>query len=78
MAGRLQRSTLVLGEPEREGKLSRRRFVELYVVPSWEEHLRQHADRLTGADERFEEEVDAFSHPPPETSHLIEAEFPEE
>jgi hypothetical protein len=25
-----------------------RRFVELFVVPSWEEHLRQHGNRLTG------------------------------
>jgi hypothetical protein len=46
-------------------------FVELYVVPSWQEHLRQHSDRPTGADERFEEEADALSDPPPETPHLI-------
>jgi hypothetical protein len=52
-------------------------FVELYVVPSWEEHMRQHADRLTGADQRFEEEADAVSDPPPQTSHLIAAELPD-
>jgi MFS family permease len=51
-------------------------FTELYVVPSWDEHLRQHADRLTGADERFEETADALSHPSPETSHLIAVELP--
>jgi hypothetical protein len=47
------------------------RFVELFVVPSWEEHLRQHADRLTGADRQCEEQVDVLSDPPPQTSHLV-------
>lgn len=46
-------------------------FVELFVVPSWEEHLRQHADRLTGDDRQLEEQVDALSDPPPHTAHLI-------
>jgi hypothetical protein len=47
-----------------------RAFVELYVVPSWEEHMSQHTDWLTGADERFEEDADALSHrrPRPRTS----------
>jgi MFS family permease len=52
-------------------------FVELYVVPTWEEHLRQHADRLTGADQRFERDADALSHPPPQASHLIAVPIPE-
>ena len=45
-------------------------FVELDVVPWWEEHMRQHTDRLTGADERFEEDADALSYrrPRPRTS----------
>ncbi|MFC0505056.1 hypothetical protein [Micromonospora costi] len=25
------------------------RFAEVYLVPSWDEHLRQHGGRLTGA-----------------------------
>lgn len=50
------------------------RFVELFLVPSWEEHLRQHADRLTGTDRQYEEEVDSLSDPPPQTSHFIAAE----
>jgi hypothetical protein len=29
-------------------------FVELFVVPSWEEHLRQHHERLTGTDRDYE------------------------
>ena len=28
-----------------------RQFVELFTVPSWEEHLRQHSDRLTATDQ---------------------------
>jgi len=32
----------------RDGEIAHR-FVEFFVVPSWEEHLRQHNDRLTGS-----------------------------
>ncbi len=46
-------------------------FVELFVVPSWAEHLRQHGERLTGTDRQYEQEVDALSDPPPRISHLI-------
>jgi len=52
-------------------------FIELYVVSSWEEHLRQHADRLTGTDQQYEEEAEAFSDRPTDTSHLIAVELPE-
>jgi hypothetical protein len=52
-------------------------FVELYVVSSWDEHLRQHEDRLTGADQQYEEEARAFSDPAEETSHLIAVEVPD-
>jgi MFS family permease len=48
-------------------------FVELYTVPSWDEHLRQHRQRQTGVDRRLEEEADAFSDPPPRVSHLLPA-----
>ncbi|HEV2027045.1 MAG TPA: MFS transporter [Candidatus Dormibacteraeota bacterium] len=54
-----------------------RKFVELYVVPSWEEHLRQHVDRLTGTDQQYEEAAAAFSDLPEETSHLIAVELPD-
>ena len=47
---------------------------ELFAVPSWEEHLRQHRYRQTGVDARFEEEANALSDPAPETSHLISVE----
>jgi MFS family permease len=50
-----------------------RRFVEVYLVPSWQEHLRQHTDRLTGADQELEEEAVAFADGPPDVAHLFRA-----
>ncbi|HEY9349269.1 MAG TPA: MFS transporter, partial [Acidothermales bacterium] len=50
-----------------------RRFVEAYLVPSWQEHLRQHTDRLTGADQEIEAEALALADGPPEVSHLFPA-----
>jgi MFS family permease len=49
-------------------------FVETFVVASWEEHLRQHHDRLTGADRDFDLKARDLSDPPSETRHLIAAE----
>jgi quinol monooxygenase YgiN len=37
------------------------RFVEIYTVASWKEHLRQHHDRLTVADRRAEEIAKSFT-----------------
>jgi len=51
-------------------------FVELFVVPSWDEHLRQHTDRLTGADQQYEEAAKVLSDPPVKTAHLIAADVP--
>ena len=48
-------------------------FVEWFVVPSWEEHLRQHRDRLTGTDRQYEEAAKALSDPPAQTAHFIAA-----
>jgi MFS family permease len=47
------------------------RFVELFSVPSWEEHLRQHESRLTGTDRMIDNRARALSDPPAQTSHLI-------
>jgi MFS family permease len=46
-------------------------FIELFVVASWDEHLRQHDERLTGSGRGIQERATALSDPPPETSHLI-------
>jgi hypothetical protein len=48
------------------------RFVEAFLVPSWEEHLRQH-ERVTVADRRFEERARALlaDGARPKVSHLL-------
>jgi len=47
------------------------RFVEMFSVPSWEEHMRQHAGRLTATDRAVEEAALAFSDPPAYADHLL-------
>jgi MFS family permease len=47
------------------------RFVEVFSVPSWEEHLRQHEGRLTVADKAIEEAALAYSDPPARADHLL-------
>jgi hypothetical protein len=47
------------------------RMVEVYVVPTWAEHLRQHAGRLTGADQEIEKAARALSDGPPQVTHLL-------
>ena len=47
------------------------RFVEIFSVPSWEEHLRQHEGRLTAADRAIEEAALALSDPPARAEHLL-------
>jgi len=48
-----------------------RQFVETFVVPSWAEHLRQHENRLTGADRRFEDQAYRYALGEPEVAHLF-------
>jgi MFS family permease len=50
-------------------------MVEIYVVPSWDEHLRQHEGRLTATDEETEARAKALSTTPPEVTHLLPAEI---
>jgi MFS family permease len=49
-------------------------FVELFVVPSWEEHARQHQERQTEADRDYEQQARDLSETTPHTTHLISAE----
>jgi MFS family permease len=57
----------VFQDPEQE-----RRFVEIFVVESWVEHMRQH-ERVTEEDRRIQNRVDSFhvGDGEPEVSHLI-------
>ncbi|WP_232323695.1 MFS transporter [Catenuloplanes japonicus] len=48
-------------------------FLEVYLVASWAEHLRQHDGRLTGADRAADERARALADGPPEISHLLAA-----
>jgi MFS family permease len=47
------------------------RFLEIFSVPSWEEHLRQHEGRLTAVDRAIEEVALAYSDPPARGDHLL-------
>jgi hypothetical protein len=49
------------------------RLVEVYVVPTWAEHLRQHGGRLTGTDRDIELRARALAERPPEVAHLLPA-----
>jgi MFS family permease len=46
-------------------------LVEVYVVPSWDEHLRQHSGRMTGADEELDRRVRALSRVEPTAVHRL-------
>jgi MFS family permease len=46
-------------------------FIEIFSVPSWEEHMRQHGGRLTATDREIEEAALSFSDPPPRGKHLL-------
>jgi MFS family permease len=58
----------------REGE-ARDVFVELFVVPSWEEHERQHAQRQTETDYQYVMAAAALSETTPEATHLISEEL---
>ncbi|WP_349876428.1 MFS transporter [Micromonospora sp. HUAS YX12] len=48
-------------------------YTEVYLVPSWDEHLRQHGGRLTEADEQAEYRARDLSDGAPEVRHLLPA-----
>jgi hypothetical protein len=50
-------------------------FEEIFFVASWDEHLRQHRERLTPADSAYEDAAKALSTTPPQTRHLLPTEF---
>jgi MFS family permease len=48
-------------------------FLEVFEVPSWDTHQRQHDGRLTSADAAIEERADAFATGPPSVHHYFPA-----
>jgi MFS family permease len=48
------------------------RFLEIYVVESWTEHLRQH-ERVTNADRVLEEEIGGLLSDSPKVTHFVAA-----
>ncbi len=51
-------------------------FIELFIVPTWEEHLRQHHERLTGTDRDYQQHADALSEGEPVVAHLVDIDVP--
>jgi MFS family permease len=74
--GRVRRRTgAVTWDLFRDGQ-EPKKFVELFALASWDEHLRQHGGRLTGADRVIVERARAFADAEPEVEHLLPAETP--
>ncbi|MFE9657436.1 MFS transporter [Micromonospora sp. NPDC006431] len=48
-------------------------LTEVYLVPSWDEHLRQHGGRLTEADQQAEDRARELAEGAPEVRHLLPA-----
>jgi hypothetical protein len=48
-------------------------FIEVFVLPTWGEHLRQHHERLTGYDRELDLRMRAFTDEPSIVRHLLPA-----
>jgi hypothetical protein len=72
--GRLRQSRLRTGALDwalYQDARNPREFIELFSVPSWEEHLRQHQERQTATDLRYRDDAAALSDPPPQAGHFL-------
>jgi MFS family permease len=49
------------------------RFLEVFEVPSWDTHMRQHGGRLTGADAAIEARAEALASTPSSVHHYFPA-----
>jgi MFS family permease/quinol monooxygenase YgiN len=47
------------------------RYVETFTANNWQEHLRQHTERMTEADRMMEELAERYARGEPRTQHLI-------
>ena len=54
----------------RDGETAEK-LIEIYVVPSWAEHMRQHSVRLTGTDRDMHLRARALAEGRPEVAHLL-------
>ena len=52
------------------------KLIEIYVVPSWAEHMRQHNVRLTGTDRDLQLRARALADGRPEVAHLLPTDGP--
>jgi len=52
-------------------------FEEIFVVASWDEHLRQHRERMTATDLAYEDQAKALSDTTPHTWHLLPTDLDE-
>jgi MFS family permease len=52
-------------------------FEEIFVVASWDEHLRQHRERMTATDLAYEDQAKGLSETVPQTWHLLPTYFDE-
>ncbi len=70
--GRARRRTGAVSWSIYEDAEQPRRFIETYVVPSWDEHIRQH-DRRTVADAGIQEEIRQYLREgtPPRAQHFV-------
>ena len=68
------RTGAIWWEMYRDGETAHR-FIETYGLLSWDEHLRQHHDRLTDTDRAIERRAWALADAPPETSHFFPADI---
>jgi MFS family permease len=75
VGGVRRRTGAVTWDLFRDGADSKK-FVELFALASWDEHLRQHGGRLTGADRVIVDRARAFADVAPEVEHLLPAETP--
>jgi hypothetical protein len=73
--GRSRRRTGAIGWDLYRDGANPRKFVEIFTVGSWDEHLRQHGGRLTGSDRKAEERARALPTGQPEIEHLFPADI---
>ena len=73
--GRSRRRTGAIGWDLYRDGANPQKFVEIFTVASWDEHLRQHEGRLTATDRKLEERARALTNGQPEIEHLFPADI---